>query len=65
MPTCLSSTLGTPGMAKGCRPGQALPSKHQPLVCPGWALGSSALVLGTGEKGAGGGVAIYPWGCRE
>lgn len=44
---------GTPGMAKCCHLGQAVPSKHQPFVSPGWALGSAATDAGagSGERG--------------
>ena len=49
--TCLSSALETPCMAKSCRPEQALPSKHQPFVCLGWALGSSATGAGDWVEG--------------
>ncbi|KAK4831483.1 LOW QUALITY PROTEIN: hypothetical protein QYF61_017984 [Mycteria americana] len=74
-PTCLSSALGTPRMAKGCHHGQALPSKHQPFVCPGWALGSSA--TGAGDQGEGSrrrsmerdgyleGQFVFPMSCEE
>ena len=54
-PTCLSSALRTPCMAKGCHPSRHCPANTSPLCARAGRWAALPLALRTREKGAGGG----------